>query len=276
MLALVPSAPPQIANGAVTDALDGAPARGAGADVPGSTFGGLADGCGSADGDAVSPGSPAMLSSPGRSIAEADPAKSGQAEAVPSSEARGSGAGTSGMASGALGEEYEEFTADEDSADEDDIADEDIAAAVSAAEMDAEVRAAAVDSEAVVMLAEEADTGAGAEAELEGLGGSMLTAGRSSSGPVAKAAAGTLDAFLPQSDATGMWLLRMGTVSGRAVCQCNLPTWRCRWVAVVDVSLRASSLDLWLRFRVSIHERYSGDLTRWLQSLTACRSGEAA
>lgn len=207
-LSIMPGALPQTVDSTevCTDALDDGPVRGEGAGVP-SGASGLADGQGSADVDAAASERPATLSAQCLSTAEAEPVLSSEPEPVPSGAAAGRDSGTPGMGSGALREEDEAAVDDKDSSDEDDVAEdddianEDIAAAISAAEMDAEARAAAVDSGAVVMLAEEA--GAGTEAEQEGLDGSMLTSGRRSSGPVAKAAAGTLDAFLPQTDATG-------------------------------------------------------------------------
>lgn len=81
------------------------------------------------------------------------------------------------------------------------LGDEDIAAAIAAAEMEAEAHAPAGDVEAIVQIE---DGGVNGNTDAAGRDNSIEVGSRG--GPVAKVGDGTLDAFLPQSAATGVLL----------------------------------------------------------------------
>ena len=145
---------------------------------------------------------PAAPSSGGRNIVEEEPRSgSGQAQ------------------QGEAAEMLEHAPAHDALEDGDEgLADDAIAAAIAAEELAEEGAAAAGDGEAVVVVvADEAAAGANRAGEV-----------RSGGGPVAKAAAGTLDAFLPQDDAAGKRLAHSGACC-LGVHACSLHEGSCGW-----------------------------------------------
>lgn len=145
---------------------------------------------------------PAVPSSWGRNTVEEEPRN-------------GSGQAEQGEAAAML-----EHAPAQDALDDGDegLADDAVAAAIAAEELAEEGAAAAGDGEAVVVVvADEAAAGANA------------AGGVRSGGPVAKAAAGTLDAFLPQDDATGKRLSHSGACCGLAVTSRSLHEGSCGW-----------------------------------------------